>query len=446
MLTLSDIFDFEHFMNTFLGHVIFAVYLFVVMGGGGWKRLAKLPALLFSPFIVVILFPIQNSIPYISRYRYLVSSFAILFMCSLWVRWAWRTSFWSALAAACMAGIFQVTVSSLARIFFWIAPDYISFLPKIADVILGTIVVITAALLHFLHFGKWFRLLVEERSSKCGIALFLLALQVLVEAFYILQRGVLPEYLALYYLLMAATTTLIAGLVVYLAKQFDVDRKLQAQRDVIAQQQIYEQDLESVRLEVRSFRHDYKNLLAGLAAQAGAGDQESLRTAVSELDAGFERRIGEKLLTSVQLGNLRVPQVRSLLLSKLADMRKKGVVCRLEVLYPVESLGMDVWDFVRCLGVLLDNAVEAAVETACPQVEIVLLNDGQNLSLWVSNPYIGIIEPDKIWINGFSTKGADRGLGLFGYQRILADYPNTSCSTRWAGGTFVQELIIGGQS
>ena len=53
-------------------------------------------------------------------------------------------------------------------------------------------------------------------------------------------------------------------------------------------------------------------------------------------------------------------------------MEAQGVSCRLEVLYPVEAVGMDVWDFVRCLGVLLDNAAEAAKETAEPWVEIIL--------------------------------------------------------------------------
>ena len=42
---------------------------------------------------------------------------------------------------------------------------------------------------------------------------------------------------------------------------------------------------------------------------------------------------------------------------------------------------MDVWDMTRCLGILLDNAVEAAAETETPWVEIVLLAQGDGLSL-----------------------------------------------------------------
>ena len=103
---------------------------------------------------------------------------------------------------------------------------------------------------------------------------------------------------------------------------------------------------------------------------------------------------------------------------------------------------MDPWDFTRCLGILLDNAAEAALETDTPWVEIILLPQKGRLSLRISNPYAGTINPDKIWTESFSTKGEGRGLGLPSYQRILADYPNAAASTSWADGVFVQELTV----
>ena len=60
----------------------------------------------------------------------------------------------------------------------------------------------------------------------------------------------------------------------------------------------------------------------------------------------------------------------------------------------------------------------------------------------MSNPYIGAIDPDKIWTEGFSTKGEGRGLGLPGYQRILEDYPHAAASTGWADGVFIQKLTV----
>lgn len=266
-----------------------------------------------------------------------------------------------------------------------------------------------------------------------------------MEAFSLLQDGIQPEYLAPYYALVLVMAGLAVGLVIYLSQRLDAARKMEAQRDVIAQQQLYEQDLEAIRREVRCFRHDYKNLLAGLSQQADEGELDALRTSLAQLDADFDQRIGEKIQASTQIGNVRIPQVRSLLLSKLAAMGGQGIDCRLEVLYPVERAGMDVWDLVRCLGILLDNAAQGALETKTPWVEIVLLAQGEGLFLRLANPYAGAIDPGSIWTEGYSTKGEGRGLGLSNYQRILEGYPNASASTSWPGGVFVQELTIGGR-
>ncbi len=436
MFTLEDYLT--SFTGSLIPHTVLAVYLFVIMGTRGRRTLKKLPALLLSPLLAVLLAAGLHTLLPNQMIRFCMTTLAILLMCTLWVRWAWRAEFWQAFSAVCMGGVFQMATSCLTQILI-----LYSDLPLMAVMAVSLIMVPAPAfLLYRLRFGHWFRLLLEEGFGQRRTALFLFAMAVAMEAFLILQVGVQPEYLVPYFMLVLAMAALEAGLVIYLGQRLDAARKIEAQRDVIAQQQLYERDLEAIRQEVRSFRHDYKNLLAGLSEQADEGELDELRAALSELDAGFDQRIGEKIRASTQLGNVRVPQVRSLLLSKLAAMGQRGIDCRLEALYPMEWVGMDVWDFTRCLGILLDNAAEAALETETPWVEIVLLPQKGRLSLRVSNPYLGAIDPDKIWTEGFSTKGEGRGLGLPGYQRILANYSHAASSTSWAGGVFIQELKV----
>ena len=301
-----------------------------------------------------------------------------------------------------------------------------------------------ALLLHRLRYGKWFRLLLDNGPAAWKTALLLFALEASMEVLLTLAGGIQPQYLPFYYLLTLVLVVLIAALIVHMAKQFDAARKIQAQRDVIAQQRLYEQNLEMIRREARAFRHDYKNLLAGLSQQAGEGELEGLRRTLSELDAGFDRRLGQRIQASAQIGNLQIPEVRSLLLSKLTAMGEKGVECRLEALYPVTSVHMDVWDYVRCLGILIDNALEAALDTERPWVEIVLLAQDGRVFLRVSNPYANRVDPEGMWTEGWSTKGEGRGLGLPSYQRILEGCPGASPCTSWEGGVFVQELTVGG--
>ena len=427
------------FSDTLTGHLALAVYLLAVTDEHAIRRrLKKLPPLLLSPLFATLLsMVLLQSIPAVGMYLYYISSFAILVMCTLWVRWAWQWRFWQSFSAACMASVFQVADATLT---IW-AVDGDTPIIITAGVHLG-VSIAAALLLYRLRFGMWFRLLLDSESAPWRTALLLFALEAAMEVFLILASGIQPKYLPAYYLLAAVLVVLMAALIVYLAQRFDDARKMQAQQDVIAQQRLYEQDLEAIRREVRSFRHDYKNLLAGLSQQAGAGELEGLRRTLSQLDAGFDQRLGEKIRASAQIGNLQIPEVRSLLLSKLTVMGEKGVACRLEALYPVTAVGMDVWDYVRCLGILIDNAAEAALDTERPWVEVVLLAGDGRASLRVSNPYANRIEPGKLWDEGWSTKGPDRGVGLSGYQRILGGYPNAASCTSWENGVFVQELTV----
>ncbi len=405
-----------------------------------WNRLKKLPALFLSPVIAIFTsIGLGVVIPEFGLLRYVISSVMILAMCTLWVMWAWRWDFWRAFSSVCMAAILQVATSALAQISFLIFPSGLRL--DLGAMAVSLLLSIAAAfLLKRLGFGAWFRLLLEDQANLRRTAVLVFVMEVSMETFLILQNGVQGYYLAAYYFLVIVSVLVIIGLIIYLAHRFDDSRTLQMQRDIIAQQQLYEQSLEDIRREMCSFRHDYKNLLAGLSHQTEEGELDALHSSMAELDEDFDRHLGEKIRLSVQIGNLRLPPVRSLLLSKLTDMRKKGVEYHLEVLYPVETISINVWDFVRCLGILTDNAIEAALDAEWPWVEIILLVQGRTLSLRVSNSYTNTIDPEKIWKDGWSTKGAGRGLGLSGYRRILENYPNVSIGTSWEDGVFVQEL------
>lgn len=431
------------FWDTLAGHLALTAYLLAVTDERAvWKRLKKLPPLILSPLAAVLLSVGLNAVPKLEMFQYFIFSFAILIMCSVWVRWAWQYGFWRAFAVTCMAGTFQVAVTALSGTLYWVIlpGENSQFVAAIGLYLSASIAV--ALLLYKLRFGKWFRLLLDNEPATWRTALLLFALEATMEVFYYLASGIRFQYLLIYYLLLVVMLVLMAVLVVYLAKRFDAVRKMQLQQEVIAQQRLYEQDLEMIRREVRAFRHDYKNLLAGLSQQAGAGELEELRRTLAELDNGFDLRLGAKIQTSTQIGNLQIPEVRSLLLSKLAAMQEKGVECRLEVLYPVVAVDMDVWDYVRCLGILIDNAYEAALDADQPWVEIVLLAQEGRVFLRVSNPYANKIEPGKMWNDGWSTKGAGRGLGLPSYQCILKSHPNASPCTSWENGLFVQALTV----
>lgn len=445
-----SLFQLLMFQDTVFGHIILVIYLFAILDEKNRKRrLRKLPPLILSPLIAAVLnLGLDVVIPEYGILCYTIDSVVILCMCTLWVMWAWEMSFWPAFSATCMAAVFQVATSAFLQVIRPLIPydgnhPFLSLQAMCLPMVLVAVLV-SGLLLGKVRFGVWFRRLLEDKDNQRRWAMLCFAMEVSMDAFLVMQNGVMEAYLVAYYLMVIVLAALMAGLVVYLARRFDDGRRIQAQQDIIAQQQLYERNLEEIRQEVRSFRHDYKNLLAGLSWQAGEGELEKLRATLEELDAGFDRSLGEKIQASTQIGNLRIPQVRSLLLNKLTVMQKKGVKCHLEVLYPMESVNMDVWDLTRCLGILVDNAMEAALETAQPWVEIVLLAQAQGVSVRVSNSWNEAADPARFDEAGWSTKGEGRGLGLAGYRKMLEGYHNVVSATGWKDGVFVQELSISG--
>ena len=216
MYTLEDCLI--EFTGSLISHAILVVYLFMIMNTRGRQVLKKLPALVFSPLLgTLIEAGLYALIPDRGIVRYCALSCSILLMCTLWVRWAWQTGFWQAFAATCMAGVFQVAVSNLPQLLLLNSElQYAA-----AMVIYGAVTLTSAALLYRLRFGHWFRLLLEEGSIQRRMALFSFALEAVMEAFFILQLGIQPEYLVPYYLLVVVMAALAVGLVIYLAQRLD---------------------------------------------------------------------------------------------------------------------------------------------------------------------------------------------------------------------------------
>ena len=68
-------------------------------------------------------------------------------------------------------------------------------------------------------------------------------------------------------------------------------------------------------------------------------------------------------------------------------------------------------------------------------------------SIFCADLYHGIlplhtVDVHEIWQRGYSTKGADRGLGLASYRKILADYEDVLTATAVQEGYFIQEFKV----
>ena len=182
------------FQEFSVGHIALAIYLYVIMDERGCRMLKKLPALAFSPALAsMIHLSLYNVFKVSGLVLYVVISVANVLMCTLWVRWGWRIGIWRALAAVCMAGVFQVAISTLSWMLLQTIPlEQVSrFL--VAEAVFGAVVLAIVFLLYRLRFGRWFRLLMEDGPGRRRTALLLLALECSMELLLMMQSGLQPD-------------------------------------------------------------------------------------------------------------------------------------------------------------------------------------------------------------------------------------------------------------
>ena len=128
--------------------------------------------------------------------------------------------------------------------------------------------------------------------------------------------------------------------------------------------------------------------------------------------------------------------------TKIAKMQEEGIAYLLEVPNPVMESGMRTEDLLRCIGILIDNALEEAVKSEEKSVKIILLKRPGELYTAVSNTWAQKPDLAKMQEKGYSSKGKNRGTGLFSLRRITAEYPNCMTRMRVEAHMFIQELRI----
>ena len=215
----------------------------------------------------------------------------------------------------------------------------------------------------------------------------------------------------------------------------------QTQAEMLEQQEMYIQELEGIQNSMRSFRHDYKNMMSSLYLQSREGNMEEVEKSIHGLIDEFDENIDRKMNLTVQMANIRISEVKSLLYQKITELQKKGIDFQMEVMYPVEESCMKPLDLSRALGILLDNAIEA-VEQVQGDISLVISAQTDGVHIILDNTTDQDVDISKIYEDGYSTKGSGRGTGLLSLRKIMEKYPEASLMTEIKSGRFIQKISI----
>ena len=144
-----------------------------------------------------------------------------------------------------------------------------------------------------------------------------------------------------------------------------------------------------------------------------------------------------------QLSNIGVLEIKSLLSAKMIYAHESGIDVAIDIPDRVDSFLIDTVDLARILGIFLDNAIEAALETKQPQIGLNIIQNKSGVSIIISNRFWdnGMVL-HRLKQKGFSTKTGHQGIGLSNAQKIISSYDNVLLETTMQHDCFVQHMEL----
>jgi len=168
--------------------------------------------------------------------------------------------------------------------------------------------------------------------------------------------------------------------------------------------------------DMASFRHDFKNIMQGFGGFIATKDMDGLQKMYNVIN------------------------------NKYLEAKKFDIKINLEVYIDFNALKITTYELCRILGVLLDNAIEAAKECNEKIISIKFINDNsnnRNLVVIENTCRNLLIDMSKLKSKGFTTKKNKlfHGLGLWRVNQIVKKNENLRLYTS-RGKMFKQQLEI----
>lgn len=165
-------------------------------------------------------------------------------------------------------------------------------------------------------------------------------------------------------------------------------------------------------------RHEYKNQLAVLRNMT---KQKSIK---DKIDSIVDDMINIDDNIVNELGDLPNGGLKGLLYYKISVAKNKKIEVEINVGNKVKNLFKKLDEerikvLSKVIGVYLDNAIEAAVQSKKKIISIEIYNLDSKLNIVISNSFKGKIDIVKMNQKGVSTKGEGRGNGLYYASKLL---------------------------
>lgn len=221
--------------------------------------------------------------------------------------------------------------------------------------------------------------------------------------------------------------------------------KLDVTSQNLEQEKYYNTTLKLLFDDIRTFRHDFGNIVQAIGGYIDTNDIDGLKQYYKQLKIDCEDIKSLEMLNPTAIDN---PAVYSLLTAKYHKATSSGIEMKIHISLKLTTLNMKIYEFTRVLGILLDNAIEACENCDDKIINLEIRRDEKSPRqlLLIQNTYFDkTVNLDRIREKGYTSKkddGKPHGSGLWEVNRILKRAKNLNLYTTKDSIFFTQQLEI----
>ncbi|MGM0502602.1 MAG: sensor histidine kinase [Bacillota bacterium] len=169
--------------------------------------------------------------------------------------------------------------------------------------------------------------------------------------------------------------------------------------------------------DLRAQRHDFKNELQTIFTMLQLGKSEKARDYISKLHLDLEDTAYKAHLDH---------ELAPVLISKKQEAQAESIKFYTDINTDLKDVIIPENKVLKILFNLIDNAIDAMKEISAEEkwINVKLFDKQEYVKLIVHNskPIVSDEILDNVFSPGFSTKGTDRGFGLYIVKSLLTDY------------------------
>lgn len=203
-------------------------------------------------------------------------------------------------------------------------------------------------------------------------------------------------------------------------------------------------DYEEMINKQRMMNHENKNLLLTLRAMVLSKEKDIPKYIDSIVEEKYKD--DDKLLFKVST----IPSggLRATIYSEVLKIKSNDINYYLNIDKDIRTVDLieletdDIINICKIIGVYVDNAIDAVKNLKNKSIKIEIYTELKNLNIKITNNYEGKIDVDKIFDEGYTTKGEGHGYGLYLVRKIVSKNNKFNIKTEISRNNFSQILVI----